>query len=63
MPLIDKVLALLSMALFIAFLGILIWWVQEIDLIIVVVVVTAMALYDFWKGAGHGKAITIHKKD
>lgn len=61
MPLIDKVLAVLSMALFIAFLGILIWWVREPDLIIVVAVVSAMAVYDFWKGAGHGETIKMHR--
>ena len=63
MPLTDKLLAALSMLLFVAFLGILVWWVKEPDLIIVVVVVTVMALYDFWLGAGHGKSISIHKKD
>ena len=63
MPSIDKILAVLSLLLFVAFLGILVWWVKEPDLIIVVVVVTVMALYDFWLGAGHGKAISIHKKD
>lgn len=63
MPLTDKVLAALSMLLFIAFLGILVWWVKEPDLIIVVVVVTVMALYDFWLGAGHGESISIHKKE
>ena len=62
MPLIDKLLAVLSMALFVAFLGILIWWVKEPDLIIVVVIVTVMAAIDFWKGAGHGQDISIHKK-
>jgi len=63
MPLIDKALALLAMALFIGFLGILVWWVREPDLIIVVVVVTVMALYDFWLGAGHGKDISVHNKE
>ena len=62
MPLLDKVLATLSMLLLVAFLGILLWWVQEPDLIIVVVIVIVMALVDFWKGAGHGESISIHKK-
>ena len=61
MTLIDKALATLSMLLVIAFLGILVWWVQEPDLIIVVVVVTAMAIYDFWLGAGHGESISMHR--
>ena len=62
MPLLDKVLAALSMLLLIAFLGILLWWVQEPDLIIGVVIVIVRALIDFWKGAGHGESISIHKK-
>lgn len=62
MPLTDKVLAALSMLLFMAFLGILLWWVREPDLIIVAVVVTGMALYDFWLGAGHNESISFNKK-
>ena len=62
MPLTDKILAVLSLALFIAFLGILIWWVREPDLIIVVAIVTAMAAIDFWKGAGHDESLSIHNK-
>lgn len=62
MPLIDRVLAVLSMLLLVTFLGILIWWVREPDLIIVVAIVVVMAVVDFWKGAGHGTAISIHKK-
>ncbi len=62
MPLTDKLLAALSIMLLIVFLGILIWWVREIDLIIVVLLVIAMATYDFWKGAGHDQTISIHKK-
>lgn len=61
MPLTDKVLAVLSMALVIAFLGILVWWVREPDLIIVVAIVCGMAIFDFYKGAGHDQTITIHK--
>ena len=62
MPLTDKILAVLSLALFIVFLGILVWWVREPDLIIVVGIVTAMAIIDFWKGAGHDQSISIHNK-
>ena len=61
MPLIDKALAILAMLLVIAFLGILVWWVQEPDLIIVVVIVIVMAIYDFWLGAGHGESIKMHR--
>ena len=48
----DKILAVLSLAAFVVFTGIVVWWVREIDLIIVVVAVVFMAAYDFWKGAG-----------
>ena len=61
MPLTDKVLAVLSMALVITFLGILVWWVREPDLIAVVVLVCGLAIYDFSKGAGHDQTIQMHK--
>ena len=61
MPLTDKILAVLSMALLIAFLGILVWWVREPDLITVVVLVCGLAIYDFYKGAGHDQTISMHK--
>jgi hypothetical protein len=61
MPLTDKVLAVLSMALVIAFLGILVWWVRELDLTIVIVLVCVLAIIDFWKGAGHDQTISMHK--
>ena len=61
MPLTDKLLAIISMAMVIGFLGILVWWVREVDLIIVVLLVIVLAIYDFWKGAGHDKTISMHK--
>jgi len=61
MPLTDKVLAVLSMALVVAFLGILVWWVREPDLITVVVIVCVLAIIDFCKGAGHDETIQMHK--
>lgn len=48
----DKFLATFSMLLFVVFLGIMVWWVKEIDLTIVVLIVCAMGIYDFWLGAG-----------
>ena len=48
----DKILAALSLVAFVIFTGIVVWWVREIDLIIVVVAVIFMAAFDFWKGAG-----------
>lgn len=44
----DKILAPFALLLFIAFIGFLIAYVPEIDLIIVLVGVAAMACYDFW---------------
>jgi hypothetical protein len=45
----DRVLALFSLAVMIVFLGILVAFVKRIDLTIVVVVVVAMATYDFYR--------------
>ena len=50
------------MVLLIGFLGILVWWVREPDLIIVIALVIALAIYDFYKGAGHDQSISIHKE-
>jgi hypothetical protein len=61
MPLTDKILALVSIACVAVFLGILVWWVREPDLIIVVVIVTAMACFDFLKGGGHDQSLNLHK--
>lgn len=52
---VDRILALLAFVGFVAFSGIVIWWVKEIDLIVVVVLVSAMAGYDFWLGAGQAR--------
>lgn len=52
---VDRILALLAIVGFVVFSGIVVWWVKEIDLIIVVVVVSLMAAYDFWLGAGQKK--------
>ena len=53
---VDRLLALLAFVGFVVFSGIVIWWVREIDLIIVVVLVSLMAGYDFWLGAGQVKS-------
>ena len=45
----DKLMAVLSLATMIAFLGVLVLFVPELDLIVVVLVVSAMAIYDFWR--------------
>ena len=53
---VDRILALLAFVGFVVFSGIVVWWVREIDLIIVVVLVSVMAGYDFWLGAGQAKS-------
>jgi hypothetical protein len=43
----DRFLAIVSVALFVIFLGFVAIWVNEIDLWIVVAIVSAMAVFDF----------------
>ena len=50
----DKILAVLSMTFFLAFIGFLAVWVNEPDLWVVVVVVAAMGAYDFWRSCRPG---------
>lgn len=44
----DRILAVLSMALFVGFLGILAYYVSDPALWVVLAVVTLMGCYDFW---------------
>jgi len=44
----DKVLALISIACFAGFIGFLIYFVPEPDLVIICVGVVAMAIFDFF---------------
>ncbi|HZA66109.1 MAG TPA: hypothetical protein VE592_04115 [Geminicoccaceae bacterium] len=44
----DKALAVIAIASLIAFVGVLISYIEEIDLIVVSVVVLIMAAYDFY---------------
>jgi len=44
----DKLLATLSMAGLILFLGIIIWFVREPDLFLVIVIPVAIAIYCVW---------------
>ena len=44
----DKILALISIVCFGGFVGILIYYVTEPDLVIICVVVVAMAVFDFF---------------
>lgn len=45
----DKILAALSIASFLLFLGVIVWFVREPDLIIVILIVTGLAIFDFWR--------------
>ncbi len=51
----DKIIALLSIAAFIGFVGVVVVFVNEPDLWVVALVVSAMGLYDF-VSATFGKA-------
>lgn len=44
----DRLLATLSMAALIAFLGIVVVFVKEIDLGLIVILCLAIGIYDFW---------------
>lgn len=44
----DRVIALVALAVFIGFMLILVGFVTDVDLIVVVVVVSVMAAYDFF---------------
>ena len=43
----DKIMAFLAIATLILFLGVVAWFVPEIDLIIVIAFVSLLAIYDF----------------
>ena len=45
----NRIFALLALAVLIGFLGIVAWYVPETDLIVVFAVVAIMAICDFWK--------------
>lgn len=45
----DKIMAVLALLTFVAFLGVVAWFVPEIDLIVVIALVSALVAYDFWQ--------------
>ena len=45
----DKVLAIFSLALLIAFTGVIVWYIARPNLTVIVVLVVALAVYDFWR--------------
>ncbi|MCB1725204.1 MAG: hypothetical protein H6959_06865 [Chromatiaceae bacterium] len=44
----DKIMAILALSTMIVFLGVVAWFVPDIDLIIVIAFVSLLAVYDFW---------------
>lgn len=45
----DKIMAIMALTTMIAFLGVVAWFVPDIDLIIVIALVSLLAIYDFWR--------------
>lgn len=45
----DKIMAIMALSTMIAFLGVVAWFVPDIDLIIVIGLVSLLAIYDFWR--------------
>ena len=45
----DKIMAILGLATLVAFLGTVVVFVPDVDLIVVVVFVSLLAAYDFWR--------------
>jgi hypothetical protein len=52
----DKIMAVVALATMIAFLSVVAWFVPEIDLIIVIALVSLLAMYDFWETLHSRKA-------
>ncbi len=46
----DRIMAVVALATMIAFLGVVAWFVPDIDLIAVIALVSLLAIYDFWDG-------------
>ncbi len=59
----DKVLALISMACFVVFIGILIAYVREPDLIIICLIVVTMAVFDFFQLTRNKQKTDLNKQD
>lgn len=45
----DKIMAILALATMVSYLGVIAWFVPEIDLILVIGFVSLLAAYDFWR--------------
>ena len=51
----DKIMAIVALLTMISFLSVVAWFVPDIDLIIVIALVSLMAVYDFWQTFHHKK--------
>ena len=51
----NLITGIIGIAMVIAFLGIMLWWVPAPPLIIIVVVVMALLIYDFVQTLRHGE--------
>lgn len=60
---VDRVLAVFSLAVFVAFLGIIVYFVTEADLAIVVLIVIAMAAFDFYRTVFRGNGGNLGSND
>ncbi len=60
---VDRILAAFSLAVFIAFLGIIVYFVTEADLATVVVIVIAMAAFDFYRTVFRGNGGSLSSDD
>ena len=45
----ERIVALAALAGFVLFVGVLIWFVREMDLLIVIIIGVALAGYDFFR--------------
>lgn len=45
----DMIIAIAALIGFVVFVGVLVWFVREVDLVIVVVIGVVLASYDFFK--------------
>jgi hypothetical protein len=45
----DKIMAVFALATMVAFLAVIAVWVPSVDLMVVIALVTALTVYDFWR--------------
>ena len=45
----DKIMAVFALITMISSLAVVAWFVPDIDLIVVIILVSSLAIYDFWR--------------